>query len=221
MTLLGKPLLTGEYMKRLASVLVASAAIFMATQSAPVAASTVANLGGIPIDSALVAAAGDRLPGGTVIYSPNRAYFISFQPDGNLVVYRVGAPNVVLWASGTNAPGSTAVFQGDGNLVIYRDLNDVNSVVWNSTTQGPSNGVIVPQVRLWDDGRLTIEGPSGRYYEGYPDSKVYTGQQVAIWFPYCASPGNRQWSVSWQNWSAPGFFGISQLSNGAGSCSLN
>lgn len=77
--------------------------------------------------------------------SPNRAYILIMQGDGNLVLYKaIGqnpapAPGAVmtvqpLWAS--NTTGRSAEYfavQDDGNLVIYTAKNEA---VWSSGTQG-------------------------------------------------------------------------------------
>jgi len=57
-------------------------------------------------------------------YSPNRQYFLVFQDDGNLVMYKDGGDKI--WASNDSTKYKYAlntadklVFQTDGNIVIY------------------------------------------------------------------------------------------------------
>jgi hypothetical protein len=63
-----------------------------------------------------------------------RSNSMTFQPDGNLVVYasqrNSSGQRTPLWASGTDRrPGTQVVLQNDGNLVM-RDRN--RNVIWSS-----------------------------------------------------------------------------------------
>lgn len=85
------------------------------------------------------------------LVSPNGAFQLRYQTDGNLVVYRV-ADNTPLWISFTSGLGTGRVLmQADGNLVI---LGPENNVQWSSRTNGFANAEGV----LQDDGSFVIYG---------------------------------------------------------------
>lgn len=93
--------------------------------------------------------------------SPNRAYILIMQGDGNLVLYKavgqnpVPAPGAVmnvvpLWASNTTGQGAEYfAVQNDGNLVIYTANN---KPVWSSGTQGDW----LSALHLQTDGNLVL-----------------------------------------------------------------
>lgn len=84
---------------------------------------------------------------GQSLYSGNGRYHLSYQQDGNLVLYAGNAP---VWASGTLGKGvGRAVLQGDGNLVIY---NSANQPLWASGTSGNPGSTLAMQ----DDGNVVI-----------------------------------------------------------------
>jgi YD repeat-containing protein len=88
---------------------------------------------------------GQSLTAGQFITSPNGAYKLIYQTDGNLVLYNA-TNNTPLWTIGvTGAPGSTQM-QADGNLVVY---NSNNSPVWQSQT---NNGDVGSRLVVQDDG---------------------------------------------------------------------
>lgn len=61
---------------------------------------------------------GQVMMGGDLIRSPNGAYVLTMQTDGNLVLY---GPTGAVWDTGTwGNPGAIAVMQNVGNLVVYR-----------------------------------------------------------------------------------------------------
>ena len=71
------------------------------------------------------------------LYSPNGKYYLTFQTDGNLVIYT--DKGSATWSSGTfGNPSAVLVLQKDGNLVIYKD-NSFNSAIWSSQTFGRTN----------------------------------------------------------------------------------
>jgi CSLREA domain-containing protein len=84
------------------------------------------------------------------LLSPNHAYQLLYQADGNLVLYR--ADGVALWGSGTagQTPGQV-VMQTDGNLVIY---GAGGAPQFATGTAGNPNAVLV----LQNDGNLVIYG---------------------------------------------------------------
>jgi len=72
--------------------------------------------------------------GSTVLWASGTngtgADHVSFQSDGNLVVY--DASNNAKWVSGSNGTGATTLkMQSDGNLVIY---NASGGAVWSTNT---------------------------------------------------------------------------------------
>lgn len=60
---------------------------------------------------------GEALFANEVVWSPNGAYKVVMQGDGNFVEY---GPTGAIWASNTGVAGSWVVMQGDGNLVVYK-----------------------------------------------------------------------------------------------------
>jgi len=70
----------------------------------------------------------ETLFSGETVWSPNAAYRLIMQTDGNLVVY---GPGGALWSSRTSGTDNRVVMQGDGNLVIY---TPANSPLWYTGT---------------------------------------------------------------------------------------
>lgn len=85
------------------------------------------------------------------IYSQNRNYYLTFQNDGNLVVYDRNGN--VLWDSKTSNRGVKAVFQSDGNLVVTDRRGEA---IYGSKT----NNRNVSTLKLQNDGNLVISGMS-------------------------------------------------------------
>ena len=87
------------------------------------------------------------------VASPNGAYFLIYQSDGNLVLYQSGGG--ALWHTSTwgTAPGVT-VMQGDGHLVVY---DAYWYPVWYSGTAGNPGAYLSVQ----DDSNLVIYSGSG------------------------------------------------------------
>ena len=72
---------------------------------------------------------------------------LTYQSDGNLVLYSGSSP---LWASNTSGTtAGTTEMQGDGNLVVY---DGFHNAVWSSQTYGYSGAFLVVQ----SDGNLVI-----------------------------------------------------------------
>ncbi len=95
--------------------------------------------------------AGEVLPPGQVLTSSNGNYRLTFQTDGNLVLY---SGNVPLWASNTSATAS-CIMQTDGNLVVYAAGGHA---AWASNTNGNPGSHLTVQ----DDGNVVIYRPDGR-----------------------------------------------------------
>jgi LasA protease len=106
---------------------------------------------------------GSALRAGEMLISPNRAYRLVMQGDGNLVEYQAGT---ALWASNTGGDnGAVVEMQSDGNLVIY--LN--GAAKWASNTGGFQGAQLV----LQDDSNLVMYGKQSailwsRHYGAYP-----------------------------------------------------
>lgn len=78
-------------------------------------------------------------------------FTLSFQGDGNLVLYHGGTP---LWASNTPSNAEVVGMQGDGNFVIY-GLN--GAAIWSTNTHGHPGALLGIQ----DDGNVVIYTPGG------------------------------------------------------------
>ncbi len=78
----------------------------------------------------------------------NNGYRLSFQSDGNLVLYTPN--NYAVWATGTNGSRAAKLaMQSDGNVVLY-DNN--NRPMWASNTAGNSGAFLAIQT----DGNMVI-----------------------------------------------------------------
>ena len=88
------------------------------------------------------------LPGGA-LSSDSGQYRLTYQTDGNLVLYDVLA-GVALWQTFTSgtSPGQ-AILQPDGNFVVY---DAAGAAHWNSGTGGHPDAYMVVQ----NDGNLVI-----------------------------------------------------------------
>jgi hypothetical protein len=95
---------------------------------------------------------GEMLDPGQSIKSANGVYTLTYQSDGNLVLYKSG--NKVLWEtrSGEFQRAGVCIMQDDGNLVIY---NPSWQSIWSTgTRQHPGSSLYVQ-----DDGNVVIYGP--------------------------------------------------------------
>ncbi len=91
--------------------------------------------------------AGERLYPDTEIRSPNGAFALRYQADGNLVLY---GPSGAVWASGTGGLGGLhCEMQPDGNFVIYHASG---AAPWESSTAGLPGA----ELRVQDDGYIVI-----------------------------------------------------------------
>ena len=94
-------------------------------------------------------------------YSPNRQYFLVFQDDGNLVMYKDGGDKI--WASNDSTihpyalnTADKLVFQTDGNIVIY---DKDGKALWASGTDNiQSRGAVYKgkSLNLSNEGELFI-----------------------------------------------------------------
>ena len=95
--------------------------------------------------------AGQKLGRGASLTSPNGAYTLTLQEDGNLVL---AARGEALWATGTDGKGADrAEVQTDGNFVIYAG----DTPVWNSDTKGKKDVKLVIQ----DDRNVVLYAADG------------------------------------------------------------
>ncbi|HEV2087152.1 MAG TPA: tyrosinase family protein [Cryptosporangiaceae bacterium] len=91
--------------------------------------------------------AGEVLPPGQSIRSANGRYRLTYQTDGNLVLY---GPSGALWSSRTaGQPAGMCIMQTDGNLALYRPGGQRT---WASGTGNNPGSRVVCQ----DDGNTVI-----------------------------------------------------------------
>ncbi len=89
--------------------------------------------------------------GSPLVLSPSGTFWLSMQPDGNLVVYdQSGKPR---WATMTNVPGSVLRVQEDGNVVVYDPQWEP---LWATGNNRP--GAVL---KMQDDGNLVLYSGSG------------------------------------------------------------
>jgi surface antigen len=89
---------------------------------------------------------------GAYLLSPNRAYELVMQGDGNLVLY---SGLQALWDSQTSTPGAYAVLQAtDGNLVVY---SPAGAALWTAhVPNSPSD-----RLEMQSDGNLVAYNTAG------------------------------------------------------------
>lgn len=98
-----------------------------------------------------VLSSGESVGLDTSFASPSGQFLLSFQPDGNLVLYE---GETVLWSSGTDGEDADLLsMQADGNLVIYAGA----VAVWSTETDGNEGSYLV----LQNDGNLVIYNAVG------------------------------------------------------------
>ncbi len=89
------------------------------------------------------------LNGGDRLQSPNDAFRLYLQGDGNLVL-RDNETGESLWSSGTQGTGAMRLrLQGDGNLVLR---TAGGSAVWSTSTEGSGSN----RLQLNNDGMLAL-----------------------------------------------------------------
>lgn len=103
---------------------------------------------------------------GDNLFSATRAFMLTMQSDGNLVLYAPdddapaadatrGKYTIPIWSSRTNGCGGTHCdMQDDGNCVIK---NSANQPVWSSGTQNRPGTFL----RCQDDGNVVFFTPGG------------------------------------------------------------
>ncbi len=104
---------------------------------------------------------GQKLEKGGKLTSPNGAYTLILQDDGNLVLY---ARDKAVWATGTNGQNVVrAEVQTDGNFV----LSTPDKPVWHSDTKGKKDVKLV----LQDDRNLVLYARNGPAWSSKTDTK--------------------------------------------------
>ena len=104
-----------------------------------------------PPPATSVLASGEILYANQYRISPNNAYYLIYQTDGNLVLY--GPSGAIIATMTFGSPGGTYM-NPSGNLEVY---NAGPVLVWQSGTAG-NNGA---QVRVLDTGRVALVRPDG------------------------------------------------------------
>jgi LysM domain len=94
---------------------------------------------------------GQKLEPGQSLSSPNGAYTLTLQDDGNMVLY---ARDQAVWATGTSGQHVVrAEVQTDGNFVLYTP----DKPVWHTNTKGKKDVRLV----LQDDRNLVLYSDGG------------------------------------------------------------
>ncbi|GAA4637526.1 hypothetical protein GCM10023196_091670 [Actinoallomurus vinaceus] len=89
---------------------------------------------------------GQSLRAGEGVRSPNGAYSLFQQTDGNLVLYK---GKEALWSTNTHGSGVYSVMQTDGNWVVY---SAAGKPLWYSNTANNAGASLAVQ----DDGNMVI-----------------------------------------------------------------
>ena len=117
---------------------------------------------------------GEALHWGESIISPSGRYNVSFQSDGNLVIYKAGG--TALWSSQTfHNPAAICLMEPGGNFVLY---NDLAQVVLSLGTNGNPGAYL----EIQDDGNFVLYRPDRQPVWSsktvQPDGPRATGDQM-------------------------------------------
>ncbi len=126
----------------------------------------------------------NQLNKGDILFSATRAFQLTLETDGNLVLYGLDDTSLsgalvppppqlipgakytkVIWASGTSA--TRCNMQTDGGLVLY---DAEGGQIWSSFTNGNPGAFL----RCQDDGNLVILAPNGTVIK---NSNSYAGSR--------------------------------------------
>lgn len=100
---------------------------------------------------------GDYLTPNTRLASGN-GYFLTFQKDGNLVLYKGEGTSNPLWSAKANGRGGVLVkMQDDGNLVLY---DTYIHAIWSSNTF--RKGVAPFRLIMQPDGNAVVYDGNSR-----------------------------------------------------------
>lgn len=113
-------------------------------------------------------------------YSPSKSYYLIFQNDGNLVLYKT-RNNTSVWNSRTSDVGNKAIFQTDGNLVIY---NRSNKPIYATNTE--NRGAVL---RIQDDGNLVIYNSNNGHVWSSQEDVAQNGTEVSAISPNVLKKG--------------------------------
>jgi len=134
--------------------------------------------------------------------SPNKKYCFVFQSgDGNMVVYRVGTPNVAIWNAGSFG-AIFAVLQPDGNFVAYRAHGGNPADAVFSTSAGKPTGTRAPTGQISDNGVFSITHTTGWEWKTPADPQYVPEPAIpscptARQFAICTFPGTRNQFNGW------------------------
>lgn len=123
-------------------------------------------------------ASGEALYMNESVWSPNGAYQLIMQSDGNLVEY---GSSGALWSSNAGTPGSWAIMQGDGNLVVY---TSGGTPVFATGTGWPGSQLLVQS----DSNVVMYSGSTPLWASGW---HRYGGQATRTF--NAGVPGNCTW----------------------------
>ena len=115
-------------------------------------------------------------------YSPSKSFYLIFQNDGNLVLYKTRT-NTSVWDSKTSNIGSKAIFQPDGNLVVY---NRSTTPVYSTNTG--NRGALM---RVQDDGNLVIYNSNNSHVWSSMEDVAQHGTEVSAINPSVLKKGYR------------------------------
>jgi len=108
--------------------------------------------GGTPTPSPDTLVAGARLYPGQAVQSLDRRFALTYQTDGNLVLY--GPGGVPRWSTQAFSSPGYAEMQVDGNFVVYASNG---TPIWASGTSGARGATLV----VHNDGQVDIRTPQG------------------------------------------------------------
>ena len=159
-------------------VLHASGNLALEREDGSVAWQTGTGLPSGPAAQGNLLAPGQTLAPGASIHSTDARYTLTYQADGNLVLYKnfVASPRAAVWASGTSHRPGVVHLGTDGNLAVYDFLAAVR---WQTGT----GAVAVEGLRVQDDGNLVLYGGGGVLWASGTVQPEFAGTLVERWAP--------------------------------------
>jgi tyrosinase len=110
----------------------------------------------------------DELRPGQTIWSADAQRYLTYQTDGNLVLYNE-TPSMALWDSGTaGRPVGVCTMEGYGNLAIYGP-DRKPPPIWQSNTDHNADG---SRLVVRTDGKVAIYQPDGRLLWSRPPPRT-------------------------------------------------